>query len=139
MRRFLANALSTVGVLAINFCDWTYPMFLRLLNLTHVVARSTSANIIYFLVNKVDPTAIKEAEDNLQLKSQQIELELLASASKVRDDAVANGDWTDDHTEALNAVGNALIGSCNWDEDHVHSYLKGVVESVEGLTYGDDD
>ena len=64
---------------------------------------------------------------------------LLASANQVRDHARETGDWTDRHTEALNAIGDALMMEAGWEEDSVHQYLKGLVESIEGLEYGTED
>ena len=80
--------------------------------------------------------AQEELEAQAELDQQATELELLTNASKLKEHALKNGDWTDDHTEALQAIGNALLNDCDWDEEHVHQYLKEVVEEGTGLTYG---
>lgn len=73
-----------------------------------------------------------------ELQQQAMELRLLASASQVRDHAQVNDDWTDRHTEALNAIGDALITEAGWQAESVHAYLKDLVESIDGLTYGEE-
>ena len=64
-----------------------------------------------------------------------MELKLLASASQVRDHAKSMGDWTDHHSDAIEAIGEALVGELGWEEDHVHQYLREIVESIDGLEY----
>lgn len=84
---------------------------------------------------------LSEAEQAIELQAQSMELQLLSKASELKDNAIAIGDWTEHHTIALNAIGKALLEDCQWDEVHVHAYLKDVVESVPGLFYqaGEDD
>ena len=73
------------------------------------------------------------------LSIQNMELRLLAAANQVRDHAKETGDWTDQHTEALNAIGDALMGEHGWQEDSVHQYLRALVESIDGLEYGTEE
>lgn len=75
------------------------------------------------------------ADDETETKAIHDELSLLTTATKVRDHAEELGDWTESHTEALNAIGDALLNHCYWEEENVHQYLRGVVESIEGLEY----
>ena len=81
---------------------------------------------------------IKSDQGISELQQQSIELRLLASASQVRDHAQVNDDWTDRHTEALNAIGDALMTEAGWQAESVHAYLKDLVESIDGLTYGEE-
>lgn len=109
-------------------------------------AKVVVAKTGWFLMGLVDREKIKayneyvEAasapQEENQLQSQQTELNLLSAASQVRDHAKANGEWTDSHSEAIEAVGNSLL-DLGWEEGHVHQYLKQVVESIDGLTYSD--
>ena len=100
----------------------------------------------YFLMKAIDPKTlavyeqlnIGEDEPN-ELEQQNMELRLLASAVQVRDHAKETDDWTDRHTEALNAIGDALIVEAEWEEEAVHQYMKSIVESIEGLEYGTED
>lgn len=100
----------------------------------------------YFLMKTIDPKTLAlyeqlnagENEPN-ELEQQNMELRLLASAVQVRDHAKETDDWTDRHTEALNAIGDALIVEAEWEEEAVHQYMKSIVESIEGLEYGTED
>ena len=105
---------------------------------------STSSGIVarigFAIMKAIDPQQCKAAEiaadaDPEELEYQNMELALLSSAYKVRDHAAEYGDWTDEHTEAIEAVGNALIDEAGWEPEHVHNHLKGVVESIDGLSY----
>ena len=81
---------------------------------------------------------IESQENTSELQQQSTELQLLGSALQVRDHAKDNEDWTDRHTEALNAIGDALIAEAGWQEESVHAYLRDLVESIEGLQYGEE-
>ena len=68
------------------------------------------------------------------------ELSILGRATQVRDDALARKVWTMGHTIELNRIGFALVNQYGWEPARVHSYLRGVVESIPGLAYdGTDD
>lgn len=98
------------------------------------------ANFGQFLMRVLTPEQFEEAVEKLTLETQQSELELLATASKLKEHAVEIGEWTDSHTEALEAIGNALLIECDWEEQSVHEWMSRLVESI-GLTYeaGDPD
>ncbi len=74
-----------------------------------------------------------------ELTIQQTELNLLNSASQVRDHAKETGDWSPQHTEAINAIADSLVLEFGWEEGHVNRYLKEVVESIEGLEFDLED
>lgn len=119
------------------------------INLASTVSLKVVGNIGYFLMKLIDAKKVKVYEEMMEpsngsqsideLQSQAIELRLLASAGQVRDHALESGDWTDRHTEALNALGDALMVEAGWQEESVHQYLKSLVESIDGLEYGTED
>ena len=132
MRSFLFHAVArTIGV-QIIIIEW-------LSN----TARFILGKAGHFLMNLAEPTLLKtysgileQSENGEALENQQMELKLLTSATQVRDHAAETGDWTEQHSEAINAIGDALIVQMNWEEDAVHQYLREVVESIDGLEYG---
>ena len=69
------------------------------------------------------------------LKLQQTELNLLNAASQVRDHAKETEEWTEKHTDAINAIAESLIVHFGWEEGHVNQYMKEVVESIDGLEF----
>jgi hypothetical protein len=71
--------------------------------------------------------------DPFELEMQTMELKLLESSYKVRDHAKETGDWTDQHTEAIEAIGTALHTELGWDEDSVMHHMQSVVQSIPGL------
>lgn len=106
------------------------------------VLKVAIARLSYAVMAKVDPVKIKMAEAAIEayhkpneLEAQQTELSLLAAAAQVRDHAREIGDWTQHHSEAITAVGDALLNECYWEEASVHQYLKEIVESIDGLEY----
>ena len=102
--------------------------------------RVVIARIGFSIMKLIDPSKAKTAEletenDPVELATQGMELKLLSAAYKVRDHAIETGDWTDHHSEAIEAVGNALLLDIGWEEEHIHAHLKAVVESIDGLEY----
>jgi hypothetical protein len=102
--------------------------------------RVVIAQIGFFIMRLIDPSKTEAAEleaenDPVELATQGMELKLLSAAYKVRDHAIETGDWTDHHSDAIEAVGNALLLDIGWEEEHIHAHLKAVVESIDGLEY----
>ena len=106
------------------------------------------ASVGYFLMKAIDSKCLAayeqmqrslESPEPTELEMQSMELRLLASAVQVRDHAKSADDWTNYHTEALNAIGDALMVEAGWEEESVHQYLKSLVESIDGLEYGAEE
>ena len=125
----------------------TSAALIGLTGVLNVAALRIIGNVGYFLMKLIDAKKVKSyeklieasEEQGSELASQAMELRLLASANQVRDHARETDDWTDRHTEALNAIGDALMVEAGWEEESVHQYLKSLVESIEGLEYGTED
>lgn len=123
----------------IQAIDYIYPLLVRFSAILVGLLRVGIAKLAVVLMKRIDKEAyqqtIDEAEAAQELKQQSTELELLSNATKLKEHALETGEWTDDHSEALNAIGNALLNDCDWDEDDIHQYLRDVVESGTGLSY----
>ena len=136
MRALLFNLVTKVSASLIWLISWINQFALKVVG-----------NVGYFLMKLIDDKKVKTYEKLLEatedggseLQSQAIELRLLSSANQVRDHALETADWTDRHTEALNAIGDALMVEAGWEEESVHQYLRSLVESIEGLEYGTED
>ena len=136
MRSFLFNVVTKTSAALIGLTGVINIFTLRVIG-----------NVGYFLMKRIDSKKVKmyeqmmqtAEEDSSELASQAMELRLLSSANQVRDHARETGDWTDRHTEALNALGDALMVEAGWQEESVHQYLRSLVESIDGLEYGTED
>ena len=139
MKNFLYNAIAQVSARQILALDWIHSKFLFVHVFLYGLVRVAMASVGYFLLNLIDKkktVAAEELVENAQeLKLQQLELRLLAAASQVRDHAEETDDWTEQHTEAIAAIGDTLLNELGWEEDNIHRYLREVVESIDGLTY----
>lgn len=125
---FLVWAVERLGAVAVFIPLWTtHKLKWLVATIGHAIMMSLDAE-------RVD-TVEAEAEMESEAKAVNDELSLLTTAGKVRDHAQETGDWTDYHTEAINQIGEALLNHCEWEEEAVHQYLRGVVESIEGLEY----
>lgn len=82
-----------------------------------------------------------ELEDSYSdLERQNLELKLLSAVSDLKAHAEENDEgWTENHTEALNAVATSLVEELGCDEDEVFGYMRRIVESIPGLEFGLDD
>lgn len=97
---------------------------------TYIIAK-TSALLLRLISNKRYSHANRASEQAGMSR----ELEILSQVSQVKDNAVEIGTWTPDHTIAIQSLGSKLYTDCNWEEEHVHQYLREVVESIPGLSY----
>ena len=125
---FLVWAIERVGAVAVFIPLWTTH------KLKWLVATIGHAIMMNLDGERVD-AGEQEAEMESEAKAVNDELSLLNTAAKLRDHALEHGEWTDYHTEAIQQIGDALLNHCEWDEEHVHTYLREIVESIEGLEY----
>ena len=139
MKPFLFSAISRTTYAIIWVLDQSVNLFARIVAYVAGALRWLVAKTGQFLMEKLTPEQFNEVQRQIEFETQQAELKLLSSASDLKEHAVDIGEWTESHTEALNAIGNALLNDCNWEEQHVHDYLRRVVESVPGLQYGHQD
>ena len=135
MRGFLFNLVAKVIAFQITSIHWIAGVMTATLG----YAGHSWMKLIDSQRLDVYSTLLAPSQDPGELQQQSMELRLLASASQVRDHAKETDDWTDRHTEALNAIGDALIVEAGWEEESVHRYLKEVVESIDGLEYGTEE
>jgi len=144
MRKTAFNFFSNLSVISLKVIDSIYNTQGKLTKYIYTKVRQGFGTVGYKILKKIDPKKVRfyenyidaVSEKEYNLESQQTELKLLGSAVTIRDHAIKTGDWTDNHSEALEAIGNNLLNSFDWDEESVHQYFKEVVEAVPGLDYG---
>jgi hypothetical protein len=141
MKKQLFHVVPAVTYASIWFSGRVFSFVIQVLAWLSGVVRFLIVNLGVALMKLVDNEEYEAIQAKMQLESQQAELDLLASVSKLKEHAMEIGDWTEEHTEALKAIGNALLNECSWDKEHVHRYLREVVESIPGLHYetGEDE
>lgn len=140
MKKALFNFITMLTYASIWLTDRVFGVPAAALLWLATTIRSKIATTGYFFMRKLDPVQCKEAEAENEthpgeLNRQGLELKLMQSSYQVRDHAKETGDWTDHHTEAMEAIGNALLLELGWEEDAVNDHIKSVVESIEGLSF----
>lgn len=139
MRKFFFEIVSVSTYGLITLSDHFHDFVVGLISFTNQSIKWIVAHFGGNAMKIIDPKSYEEIQQRLEARDSQIELELLNNVSLLKEDALEKGEWSEQHTEALQAIGNALVGQCNWQEHHVHQYMKGVVESIPGLAYSTDD
>lgn len=139
MKNFLYNTVAQVSSRQILALDWVHSKVLFVHVFLYGLIRVTMASVGFFLLNFIDKDKTVQAEQTIEksqeLKLYNLELKLLAAASKVRDHAEANDDWTQEHSDAIEMIGDTLLNELGWEEENIHAYLREVVESIDGLRY----
>lgn len=98
-------------------------------------------NIFAAVLSLIDAERVKHAEHVAEQYPLAMELEILGAVTHVKEDALEKKKWTEQHSIALNILGNRLFNECDWEEQRIHDYMRRVVESIPGLGYlvGSDD
>ena len=116
MKRFLFNTVSFLGANSIRVIQFISRLVLGAVELVGISAIKFIAALSYHLMMWLDPEHMKlvaemsNGQDNVG--KQQTELKLLGAASHVKEHAETTGNWTDSHSDALEAIGNALLNEC---------------------------
>ena len=136
MRNLLFQAVTTAIATQITIIQGISSFLCRILSGTGLfLMRAIDSKRLDIYSNILASTEQEEEGVMSELETQNIELRLLASASQVRDHAKELGEWTNRHTEAIEAIADALVFETGWEEDSVHQYMREVVESIDGLEY----
>ncbi len=102
-----------------------------------------AGNIFATILSWIDSERVQHAEQVAEQYPLSMELEILGAVTSVKEDALDKKKWTEQHSIALNILGNRLFNECDWDEERIHDYMRRVVESIPGLGYAvgsqDDD
>lgn len=93
------------------------------------------AHFCMWLLKRIDSKRVQAEKDATEENRTSSELALMAAAVSVKESSIEMGDWTEEHSHALNMIGVSLINECNWEPAAVHRYFKPLVESIEGLEY----
>lgn len=139
MRSFTFKTVTALTAAAIWLSDLLFGVTVNLLVFVSANLRILIARLGYCLMRWIDAEAIEHIEEENEQEEEaaqhNLELKLLHAATQVRDHARQNEEWTSQHSEALQAIGNSLFSEMGWEESDVHAYLKEIVESIDGLTY----
>ena len=138
MKNLLFQVFTRGTVFLIAVSDRVFGLPAALFLWLAAASRITIAKIGYVFMRTIDANRCEmiEAEANadpFELERQTMELKLLESSYKVRDHAQETGDWTDHHTQAIEAIGTALHAEIGWDEEAVMQHMQDVVHSIPGL------
>ena len=142
MRRALFKAYAAIAAYYILFCNQLTSWICRALFWVNSFQRELIAAFNFKMLRFIHPESLREAEEKI-LQAQQaeedemtsIELQLLVSAQNIRDHAKDGNFWTDQHSEALELVSEALIETCGWDPDSVNQYMQEVVETIDDIEW----
>lgn len=140
MKKILFNTVTFLTYASIWLIDRIFGLPAAALLWLQALIRTSVATAGFRVMSKLDPIQCKLAEaendtSEADLSKQGLELKLMQSSYQVRDHAKEMGDWTEHHTDAMTAIGNALLLDMGWSEDDVNNHLKSVVESIDGLRF----
>lgn len=143
MRTKLFNLVAWLGQIVIESIKNVAGGLSWFIGLTSGIIVWLTANVITLLLRLIDSKKYNHISDIIDQAPINNELEILASVTSVKEEALQRRRWTDDHTLALNRLGARLYEECDWSEESIHTYMRQVVESIPGLSYGaeygDDD
>lgn len=146
-RKLLFRIVTAISATLLTINERTTAWIAASFIAVNALIRGFFAAISIWVMNALDPETMAEYERSQELATllfsspsetsiQNTELKLLDAGYKVRNHAKDADSWTDDHSRALEAIGDALLNECGWEEERVHDKLREIVESIDGLEYG---
>jgi hypothetical protein len=114
---------------------------LKIVGSVSIGAIRFTASIFKWILWLIDKDRVHHAEQVIEQEDLSNELDILVHVTKVKEDALSRGAWTNAHSLTLNELSQKLYDDCEWSKDMIHSYMREIVESIPGLAYvpGDDD
>ena len=136
MRSFLYETVGKSCFLFAATVEFTGNALIWVIAKAAELLRVGYAHFCMWLLKRIDGKRVQAEKDANEESRSSSELALMAAAISVKESSIEMGDWTEEHSEALNMIGVGLIHECNWEPAAVHRYFKPLVESIEGLDYG---
>ena len=137
MRNFLYETIGRSCVLFATTTEFVGNALVWIVVKSAEFLRVSYAHFCMWLLKIVDGKRVKAEQEANEQSRVSAELALMQAAVHVKESSIEIGDWTEEHSEALNMIGVGLINECNWEAAQVHHYFKPLVESIEGLNYDD--
>ena len=144
MRTFTFNLVNNIGGIVLASIEFICFTLVKIITFLSNKCIAFASFIIMNLLRMIDSNQVNHAEIAYEQQTEIGELDTLFSVSQVKDDALKRGTWTEDHSLLMNQLSSKLYNEFGWSEQRVHSYMRGVIESIPGLIYsgapeGDDD
>ena len=93
---------------------------------TLIVINGLASNMILKLIDK-------ERVEHAEMIHQQIEdiseLSILKTINEIRNEAMTDGQWNEQHENKLNILGTILANEYDWEVEQVERYLYEVIET----------
>lgn len=139
MRETIFDAVADLGETLISALQYIFNFLIVAQASIFTYVIKIIANVFKLILFVIYPDKVRHAEQVVLQMPINNELEILVNITKVKEDALSNKMWTQNHSMALNELGSKLYHECDWDKDKVHDYMRALVESIPGLTYLDGD
>lgn len=136
MRNFLFELIGKACIVYAGFSDRLTDVLVWIFTNSLATVKLWVAHASMALLKMVDAKRVEAEQEQMANMRTRLELQLMQAAVRIKENAIEEEDWTDEHSEALNMVGMRLVMECNWSHPQVHKYFKPLVESFEGLEYG---
>jgi len=75
----------------------------------------------------IDKERMDHALSTIQQTQEMTELNILNSIDEVKNDAVLQGEWNEEHEGRLNFLGTMLYHEHDWEEEQVYRYIHEVI------------
>jgi len=133
VRNFMYNTVSQVSefllrIIAklLNFFGAVVEFFLKGI---YAIAQKTVVAILT-LVDKGRTEELRAAADQDKML---IELNLMHKAIVIKEEYLSNKEWTNNYTISLNLIAKGLMEDCDWSKGQVTTYIKGVMDELDGI------
>lgn len=135
VKSFLFELIGRACVSYAGFSDWLFGRMAAALLDSSVWVKMRVASVAMALLVLVDRERVEAEKQEIVDWKERNELNLMQAAVKLKEHALEFGSWTEDHTQAINDVGFALVDECDWEEDRAQEYLGSIIESMPGLDW----
>lgn len=116
MKNLLFKLVSSVNLLTLNIIK-------KLAETLAII----NGRIGWFALSLIDKDRLHHAETAVEQHEEICELSVLFAVQQVRNNAVKNGQWNEEHEDQLNFLGNILANEHDWEVDQVERYLYEVI------------
>lgn len=141
MRDLIFDIIADIGETLISSLQYIFNLLIVIQTNVYTYIIKVIANVFKLILYIVYSDKVEHAEQVILQMPLNKELDILMNITKVKEDALSQKIWRQEHSMALNNLGSRLHYECNWEKSKIHDYMRALVESIPGLTYleGNED
>lgn len=135
MKQTSYSIIEGFSIFLISLTQWVFTKSLQLQTQIYHFFVHVFGTVVRWILCFIDKDRYNHAVIVQEQSMSMQELEILFQVSKVKNDVLTRGSWTEEHSFMLINCEERLSTECNWSNKRINDYFKSVINEIPGVMY----